>query len=306
MKRQRRKANEVRSRTIQRMQLQMTAPLDIGLDQHDASLALGQDDVFSLNVAERQLWARGGLKTFGKGQLTDEDGSLSQSDNQFSDSEEDGDARLDDLEGDLDGLYTAYRDRLKERDAKIKVQEARSQNAQREEWHGISAYSSDNASNATEDIEMGSPSESETSSAESDKDEPSQVKRRLNINSQERNRKRRRLVTPLEGSVQPDKATSVWFSQSIFQNIDNGSVDENSLLSSDVEGDMDNTMSNEVTTSYSVDTKMDDLHTFCHRIRFPWFLLHLMKQNFGTRKIWRTMCQEMLCLKVSSAFMNLE
>ncbi|KAL1740567.1 FtsJ-like methyltransferase-domain-containing protein, partial [Schizophyllum fasciatum] len=51
-KRQRRRANEIKTKTIQRMQLQMTAPLDIGMEQADASLG-GQDDFFDLDEVER-------------------------------------------------------------------------------------------------------------------------------------------------------------------------------------------------------------------------------------------------------------
>ena len=54
-KRERRRANEIKTRTIQRMQLQMVAPFDIGLEQHDASLDLGQDDVFDLSTTEKAM-----------------------------------------------------------------------------------------------------------------------------------------------------------------------------------------------------------------------------------------------------------
>ena len=37
------------------MQLQMTAPIDIGLEQQDAALASGQDDFFDLQGAEKGM-----------------------------------------------------------------------------------------------------------------------------------------------------------------------------------------------------------------------------------------------------------
>src|SRR5882762_2555385 len=60
-KRERRRANEVKTKTIQRMQLQMTAPMDIGMEQHDASLGFGQDDVFDLTGAEKGMRKKGGV-----------------------------------------------------------------------------------------------------------------------------------------------------------------------------------------------------------------------------------------------------
>jgi AdoMet-dependent rRNA methyltransferase SPB1 len=63
-KRERRRANEVKTKTIQRMQLQMTAPMDIGMEQHDASLGYGQDDVFDLTGAERGMKKKGGVANF--------------------------------------------------------------------------------------------------------------------------------------------------------------------------------------------------------------------------------------------------
>ena len=48
VKRERRRANEIKSKTIRRMQLHMTTPLDIGLEQTDLSLRDGLDDILDL------------------------------------------------------------------------------------------------------------------------------------------------------------------------------------------------------------------------------------------------------------------
>ena len=47
------------------MQLQMTAPLDIGLEQHDPSLGYGQDDVFDLEDTQKGLRKNGGVAHLG-------------------------------------------------------------------------------------------------------------------------------------------------------------------------------------------------------------------------------------------------
>ena len=40
------------------MQLQMTAPLDIGLEFQDQALGLGQDDILDLEMSKKQLGKR--------------------------------------------------------------------------------------------------------------------------------------------------------------------------------------------------------------------------------------------------------
>ena len=70
-KRERRRANELKTRNIQRMQLQMTAPMDIGMEQNDLSLR-GQDDIFDLEETAQGLRKKGGILALG-----DEDGAES-------------------------------------------------------------------------------------------------------------------------------------------------------------------------------------------------------------------------------------
>ena len=61
-KRERRRANEQKTKTIQRMQLQMTAPLDIGLEHTDSALQTGHDeDMFDLGDTTKALAKKGGL-----------------------------------------------------------------------------------------------------------------------------------------------------------------------------------------------------------------------------------------------------
>ncbi len=150
-KRERRRANEIKTRTIQRMQLKMTAPLDIGLEQTDAALGHGQEDMFDLGDASNGLRRKGGLN-----RLIDESDVESDDEDEaagFDDESDGGDEILDEdeererkvagLEDELDGLYDSYQERLKERDAKYRVKEARRKNKEREEWHGIQPQGSD-------------------------------------------------------------------------------------------------------------------------------------------------------------------
>ncbi|KAI0694877.1 Spb1 C-terminal domain-containing protein [Cytidiella melzeri] len=147
-KRERRRANEAKQRTIQRMQLQMTAPLDIGLEQQDQSLRLGQDDVFDLEHSQRELKRKGGMERLMDEAADDEsdeeeDRADEDEDEEMLDEEEERERKVKALEDDLDGLYESYQERMREKDAKYRVKEARRKDKSREEWGGIQKKDSD-------------------------------------------------------------------------------------------------------------------------------------------------------------------
>ncbi|KIY72862.1 FtsJ-domain-containing protein [Cylindrobasidium torrendii FP15055 ss-10] len=235
-KRERRKANEVRTKTITRMQLSMTAPLDIGLEFQDASLGIGQEDVFDLAAAERQLPEGKTGKQVDFSNVDDEpedseaDGEGDEENFDDDDEDEARERRLQGLEAELDGLYDMYQTRMQERDAKFKVKEA--QRAKNTEWGGIGAGGDDE--DADED---GSDAESEdggwdvmqrrkrddgdSSEDESDDDEPVQPSKKRQGSALPNGReKRTRLVTSLKGPAPPaSQASKVWFSQDVFKGL---------------------------------------------------------------------------------------
>ncbi|PWN49592.1 FtsJ-domain-containing protein [Violaceomyces palustris] len=146
-RKERRRKNEIKQKTIMKMQLQMTTPMDIGMELTDAALQDGSEDFFDLGTAEN----RSGTKKLGKAPvLDDDDGDLieedddntlvSSADPEADENEpvedEDG-ARIQELEGDMDEMYDQYRQRMQERDAKFRAKEARRKDPNREEWHGI-------------------------------------------------------------------------------------------------------------------------------------------------------------------------
>ncbi|KAI0286983.1 FtsJ-domain-containing protein [Russula aff. rugulosa BPL654] len=241
-KRERRKANEVKTKTIQRMQLQMTAPLDIGLEQTDAVLGHGQEDVFDLESAER-ISRRIGSPDFTD--TDDQDNDIEQrkddnsSDDEALDTDGEQNRRMQALENDLDGLYETYRERLAERDAKYKVRMARQDDKRREEWSGIDK---DGAQGDTDEEDEGggwdemeqrkaAESDSDSSSAdEEDKVSSSQsLSKRKRPRQQEISRKKTRLLTSLEEpqtKIQSSKKTDVWFSQDIFGGLGHLSEDD--------------------------------------------------------------------------------
>ncbi|KAJ7837508.1 Spb1 C-terminal domain-containing protein [Mycena olivaceomarginata] len=222
-KRERRRANEVKTRTIQRMQLQMTAPLDIGLEHHDASLG-GQDDFFDLGGAEAGLRRRGGRRgARGRGRRRSEE---------VLDSDEERERKVGGLEAEMDGLYDAYRERMRERDAKFKVKESRQKNAEREEWQGIKEpidvdSDSDEEEGGWDRMEVakgqdGDSSSDDDSDSEDDDDEtPAKRKRPRTEPGPTKPAKRVKLVTDLrEPKTQSaSQAANVWFSQDVFAGI---------------------------------------------------------------------------------------
>jgi AdoMet-dependent rRNA methyltransferase SPB1 len=252
-KRERRRANEVKRKTIQRMQLQMTAPLDIGLEQTDAVLGYGQEDIFDLEHTERASRRKGfpdSSDTDAEDKEPEENNEDVHSlDDEVLDTDEEQNSRVQTMEDELDGLYEAYRERLAERDAKFKTREARQGDKRREEWSGIERDEGrDDMDEGSEDggwYEMeqrkARNDDSDSSSIDEEGDEalsPRSPKRKR-ADRQETPKKRARLLTSLEEPQtisQMSRRTDVWFSQDIFKGLDQvGDDDGVSQLSHDDE-----------------------------------------------------------------------
>ncbi|KAG6885460.1 hypothetical protein C0993_001540 [Termitomyces sp. T159_Od127] len=234
-KRERRRANEVRTRTIQRMQLQMTAPLDVGLEQQDLSL-IAQDDMFDLSGTERGLQRKGGMERLisDEGDIAEESEEdveeVEEVEEETLNSEEERERRTQAMEDEFDGLYSAYQERLRERDAKYKVKEARQKNAEREEWSGIGrekdSDEEENEEGGWDDVRALESNSSDHDSSEDlqsevsimkegkrphDADTSSSASKRLKLSA--------RLIDPAS-VVSTSKAAQVWFSQDIFAGIE--------------------------------------------------------------------------------------
>ncbi|KAK0613456.1 AdoMet-dependent rRNA methyltransferase spb-1 [Immersiella caudata] len=134
-KRERRRENEKKQKEIVRMQMNMTAPMDIGMDQEGPR---GEGAMFRLKGIDQTP----ALSRIAKGKMIvvkdtpkkDHDSGLGSSGETDDDSDEDGDR----LETELDALYEQYRERKMEADAKYRAKKAR-QEHEDEEWEGVSA-----------------------------------------------------------------------------------------------------------------------------------------------------------------------
>ncbi|KAJ3542705.1 hypothetical protein NM688_g5946 [Phlebia brevispora] len=239
-KRERRRANELKQRTIQRMQLQMTAPLDIGLEQADAALGHGQDDIFDLDHTVRSLRKKGGLSRLADQEDaesdSDDEGAEDEAENDESlDSEEERERKVHELEDELDGLYNAYQERLKERDAKYKVKEARKKNKEREEWNGIQQSDEDSDEDESEDggwdrmeaakARAGEDSDSDSDLEDSEDGQPgpssmsSKKRRKREEDAVPASCKRARVAATLETTrlaKNLSRNAEVWFDQDVF------------------------------------------------------------------------------------------
>jgi AdoMet-dependent rRNA methyltransferase SPB1 len=224
------------------MQLQMTAPLDIGLEQSDAVLGHGQEDVFDLESAERIPRRIGSPDST---DTDDQDDDIEQrkddnsSDDEALDTDGEQNSRIQTLENDLDGLYETYRERLAERDAKYKVRMARQDDKRREEWSGINRDEAqgdtdeDNEGGGWDEMEQHKAAESNSDSSSADEeDELSSSQssyKRKRPRQQETSRKKARLLTSLEEpqtKIQSSIKTDVWFSQDIFDGLGHLSQDD--------------------------------------------------------------------------------
>jgi len=141
-KREKRKKNEMKARTIQKLQLGMTAPTDLDLNDNE----LAGEEMFDLGEGERELARAGGRNL--REVVNDADG-LSESEDEASaevpeesddevlSSDEERELRTQMLEGALDSLYDDYKERMSERDAKWKVKQQRLKDRNFDSWHGI-------------------------------------------------------------------------------------------------------------------------------------------------------------------------
>ncbi|KAI8980692.1 Spb1 C-terminal domain-containing protein [Trametes punicea] len=236
-KRERRRANEIKARTIQRMQLRMTAPMDIGLEQQDAALR-GQDDMFELDDAKalRGKRAGAGYDDESEEEEAQEDGA--DDGDEVLDPEEERERKVAHLEAELDGLYDAYQEHLKERDAKWKVKEARKNSKAREEWSGIGKGGSDGESDREDGgwdkIQRAKARVGEDSSDDDSSDQEFDEEREEPVVEKKRKRadgpvdtasksKKARTVTQLDepkAAAPLSRAAQLWFDQDIFAGAD--------------------------------------------------------------------------------------
>ncbi|KIW33182.1 ribosomal RNA large subunit methyltransferase J [Cladophialophora immunda] len=127
-KKERRKENERKRKEIVRMQMHMTAPYDIGLEQSGPG---AEESMFSIKAADK---AQNAVQNANDEMLDEDD---SQSEAPEDDSESDEDEVGDRLERELDLMYESFQQRREEADAKARAKRARREK-ETDEWEGLS------------------------------------------------------------------------------------------------------------------------------------------------------------------------
>lgn len=127
-KKERRKENERKRKDIVRMQMHMTTPMDIGMEQVGIG---GEDTPFSIKPVERQK-ARDEIAA-GKVAAIESDSEEEESESELEETDDEGDR----LERELDMMYEQYQSRKEERDTKLRAKKAR-KDYETEEWEGFS------------------------------------------------------------------------------------------------------------------------------------------------------------------------
>ncbi|KAF4507603.1 hypothetical protein G6O67_004083 [Ophiocordyceps sinensis] len=132
-KREKRKENERKQREIVRMQLNMVAPMDIGMEEAGP---LGEGAMFSLKTADKT----DAMRRLGRGKMVAASSREKNRDNgvgEIGDDQDDGDDEEDRLERELDSMYKNYREHKAETDAKYRAKKAREERGD-DEWEGLS------------------------------------------------------------------------------------------------------------------------------------------------------------------------
>ncbi|CAK7567303.1 MAG: AdoMet-dependent rRNA methyltransferase spb1 [Sporothrix epigloea] len=209
-KRKKRRDNEAKQKEIVRMQLNMTAPMDIGMEQADA---MGEGALFGLKKIDKsdamQRISRGKMATINPNKVTPDEGSDSGTGSSVETDDEDDEE--DRLEREMDSQYDQYQERRAATDAKHRAKKAR-ESGNDEEWEGVSAGESD-IEDSDGDLE-------EDSSSDEDDATPARRKKASSTKS---------LLTDLDTSG-PDKSglskrAQDFFSRSEFSDII-GDIDE--------------------------------------------------------------------------------
>lgn len=127
-KKERRRENERKQKEIVRMQMHMTTPMEIGMEQAGPN---GEDVMFTLKTVDKA----GGVGKIAKGRMA----MIVQEENPQEPNEEemDTDDEEDLLERELDSMYDQYQERKSTTDAKYRAKKARKEHEDGE-WHGFS------------------------------------------------------------------------------------------------------------------------------------------------------------------------
>ncbi|KAK6509448.1 AdoMet-dependent rRNA methyltransferase spb1 [Arthrobotrys musiformis] len=221
-RKEKRRDNERKQKEIVRLQMHMTAPMELGLEQQAGP---GDDQtMFKLKTVD----AAGGLKEVAKGKMNmvvdeDEARARAAAAQKEEESDEESDDAEDALEDELDRMYEQYVEKKAERDDKFKAKRARKQGND-DEWDGIDENKKDDV---TSDEDVIAEEDDDDDSSEDDDGEPEQ-----------------RLVTSLDSEPTTasglSKKAALFFDQDIFKefgDVEEGGSSEEEESEDEADGD---------------------------------------------------------------------
>lgn len=201
-KREKRRSNLQKQKEIQRMQMNMLTDMQIGIDAAN----IGSETLFNLKTAEKT----GELDKFAKGKKTiifnnDRDQMNNMTDMVMDNGDKnmtliEREDEVENLEDELDNMYSSFKERKKDRDAKLRAKEARG--GDDDAWEGIKEG---------DEVESSDDGEEQIDSDSDDDDEDSDDDEAINNLIATIERKK-------EGSL--SSKASNFFSDSIFQDVD--------------------------------------------------------------------------------------
>ncbi|KAI1435996.1 rRNA methyltransferase [Xylaria sp. CBS 124048] len=190
-KREKRKENEKKTKEIRRLQMHMTAPMDIGIES-----ASGQEGMFQLKALEKDSTvkkiAKGRMAILSEREKTEKDSGIGSS----GETDDESDDLNDALERELDQHWDAFQERRANYEARMK----RRKQEEDGEWEGVSADEQESS-----DGELVEEADSDDSDSDDDDETPAQ-----------------RLITDLDNTPQDpglSKRATKFFSQDIFNDI---------------------------------------------------------------------------------------
>lgn len=195
-KRERRRENERKQKEIVRMQMHMTTPMEIGLEQKGPN---GEDSMFTLAAVDRA----GAIEKFARGKM----GFLvpTKEPSRHEDGIVESDEEEDKLDEELDALYSQYQERKSELDAKYRAKRARKESHDGD-WEGFS----DRENESDEALEQDNTSDEY--SVEGDLDDARQLLYPQSQDTQSRNGLTRR--------------AALFFEQDIFKDVGDLGIEE--------------------------------------------------------------------------------
>jgi AdoMet-dependent rRNA methyltransferase SPB1 len=190
-KKARRKDNEKKQKEVMRLQMNMTTPMEIGMEQAGPN---GEDAMFQLKAVDKAgltgKLQKGKMQVLPVTEKKDDEFDMEFTDDELGDG----------LEGELDIMYNAYQEKREARDGKVRAKKARKQRNEDGEFEG---FSNDEEADSDDDAP---PVEYDSDSDDDDDEKPAQ------------------LITDLDNTAAPanglTRRAANFFDQDLFKGID--------------------------------------------------------------------------------------